>query len=101
MKLRRLQLKLRKLLLYRLNKIKLLPALLCLVILFTNGCAQTKTQTNSCSVMALSLPSFPSTSPKVADELEEVCPSNKCEAIYDWIGKLKVLEEQLELYKGY
>lgn len=51
--------------------------------------------------MALSLPSFPSPSPKVADELEEVCPSNNCEAIYDWIGKLKILEEQLGLYKGY
>jgi hypothetical protein len=52
-------------------------------------------------MMALSLPTFPHPTSKVADELEEVCPANKCEAIYAWIGKLKVLEEQLELYKGY
>ena len=55
--------------------------------------------TNVNWLIAESLPPFPIPDPKVADELTEACPSHKCIALYDWLGRLKVLQEQLELYK--
>ena len=66
-----------------------------------SGCAPARAPSNSCAVLITkSLPPFPHPSPLVADELQEVCPHDKCVAMYDWIGKLKILDEQLALYKG-
>jgi len=45
------------------------------------------------------LPPFPIPQDAAVKELIEVCPYDKCCALYDWLGKLKVLQEQLDLYK--
>jgi hypothetical protein len=47
-----------------------------------------------------SFPPFPEPNPAIADELQKACPKNKCTALYDWLGKLKVLREQMSLYRG-
>lgn len=46
-----------------------------------------------------SLPPFPAPHPNVVKELKAVCPDGKCNSLYEWFFKLKVLDEQLELYK--
>jgi hypothetical protein len=70
------------------------------VIIFCAGCDQARIPlNNSRFLIAKSLPPFPHPSPLVADDLVEACPNHKCVALYEWIGKLKILQAQLDLYK--
>jgi hypothetical protein len=46
------------------------------------------------------LPPFPAPHPNAVKELQEICPEGKCRSLYEWFFKLKVLEEQLDLYKA-
>jgi len=45
------------------------------------------------------VPIFPSPHPDIVKELEEVCPKDKCFHLYEWFGKLKILDEQLQVYE--
>ena len=70
-------------------------------MIFTTGCA---TYTNvprktANSLVIKSLPPFPPPHPTAVRELIEVCPYDKCVALYAWFEKLKVLQKQLDLYK--
>lgn len=71
-------------------------------MLFLIGCAGGIARTES------SEPPFPKASPVVAAEVELACIvrdkvtrkiiANKCPALFEWLGRLKKLEEQLEVH---
>jgi hypothetical protein len=67
----------------------------------TSGCETytTSQQSNINWLFLKSLPPFPPPHPSAIVELKEACPNGKCQFLYEWLFKLKVLEEQLELYK--
>jgi len=70
--------------------------------MFTSGCESYTTVPKSDIdwMVIKSLPPFPSPHPNVVNELNEVCPHGKCNSLYEWFFKLKVLDEQMELYKA-
>lgn len=44
-------------------------------------------------------PIFPSPHPDIVKELKEVCPKDKCLHLYEWLEKLRILDEQLQIYQ--
>lgn len=46
-----------------------------------------------------SLPDFPKPHPNVVIELKEACQQKSCQRLYDWLGKLLVLQKQLEILR--
>lgn len=66
-----------------------------------SGCeTYTKSPKNDINWLIIkSMPPFPAPHPFVIKELKEVCPNGKCNSLYEWLFRLKVLDEQLALYK--
>lgn len=69
-------------------------------MIFISSCStyhadQSKTATE---LLIKSLPPFPPPSESVVGELNEVCPHDKCHAIYDWLDRLMKFEKQMALY---
>lgn len=48
-----------------------------------------------------SLPPFPAPAESVVDELKEVCPPDKCHALYDWMDRVLKFEKQMALYNAH
>lgn len=70
-------------------------------MIFMTGCeTYTNVPKNDIDWLVIkSLPPFPAPHISVVKELKEVCHKGKCSSLYEWFFKLKVLEQQLELYK--
>jgi len=71
-------------------------------MIFTSSCDKSlhvDPKTNLDHLIVKSLPVFPIPSMRVVDELEEVCPENKCIALHEWLARLMVLDKQLALYQ--
>lgn len=63
-----------------------------IVLPFLSGCA-TDSYKQAPEIVT---PQWPYAGAAVADELEKVCiPENKCPALWDWLGRLDKLKEQL------
>jgi hypothetical protein len=91
-----------RLLLYKGSKRRSLPPLLLAVLIFTSSCDRSlhaELKLNLDRLIVRSLPVFPAPSDRAIDELEDVCPENKCIALHEWLARLVVLEKQLALYE--
>lgn len=66
------------------------------------GCttSPTENQSHNDTLLLSAVPAFPAPHVDVVRELKDVCPKDKCNRIYDWFGKLMVLEKQLAVLKG-
>ena len=80
------------------SSFKLLLPLICLLLIFSTGCARTVTK--------LSCPAMPEHAKAMADELEGVCYPlrdgvrvNACPMFWDWMAEVEKLRAQLALCK--
>ena len=64
-----------------------------------SGCADSVIRTNPEPLIVKAVPVFPAPHPFVVKELKEVCPKDKCQRLYEWLGKLMVFEKQLQVYR--
>jgi len=72
-------------------------------MIFTISCDKSQhaePKTNFDHLLIKSLPIFPIPSIDVINELEEVCPEDKCMALHEWLGRLIILDKQLTLYQN-
>ncbi len=75
---------------FKRNTVRFQAALCLLLNFYCVGC-ETKTTINSC-------PPWPNPGRNVADELEKYCyPESKCPYTWEWIDRLYILRDQLEI----
>lgn len=69
-------------------------------MIFINSCSTYHVDQSETvnKLLVKSLPPFPAPAPLIVDELKEVCPHDKCHAIYDWLDRLMKFEKQMALY---
>lgn len=72
-----------------------LPSLIVLAIILS-GCAQK----NNICLSTLDLPPLPMPGKEVADELEPLCTSGKCEYFNNWLNELYLFDAQYKVYRS-
>lgn len=72
-----------------------LPSLIVLAITLS-GCAQK----NNICISTLDLPPLPMPGREVADELEPLCTSGKCEYFNNWLNELYLFDAQYKVYRS-
>ena len=102
--LKKLNLSLKKLLKIKKNKPRLPLISLMIGMISITGCsALTKEAVEEErkveQFVVSALPVFPLPHPDVSKELKEVCPFDKCHKLYEWLSKLQILEQQLNIYE--
>lgn len=74
----------------KISNSKLPLVLLVVMMSLQTGCAR---------VIYKNAPPWPTAGTKTADELVENCPRNKCPDVWNWLGRLDKLHDQLEAGK--
>lgn len=72
-----------------------LPNLIALAIILS-GCAQK----NNICLSTLDLPQLPLPGKEVADELEPLCTTGKCEYFNNWLNELYLFDAQYKIYRS-
>jgi hypothetical protein len=74
--------------------------LLLIVMTFITGCENSlNDQINLDSFEAAAIPAFPVPAPETEEEIKKACSAAQCPNIYDWLGKLMIFEQQIDVYK--
>ena len=69
---------------------------LALLVIILSGCAQK----NNICISTLDLPPLPMPGREVADELEPLCTSGKCEYFNNWLNELYLFDAQYKVYRS-